>query len=57
MVDERRITPTNNTEPHPALIGLLRMLPKDRDPISAAEKEKFLAVFRAVLDYVNPDGV
>jgi len=54
MVDERRINPMNNNDPHPSLAGLLRILPRDRDPISEAEKQKFMEVFRVVLDYVYP---
>jgi hypothetical protein len=56
MVAERRINPTNNTEPHPALVGLLRMLPNDRNPIPAAEKDKFMDLIRVVLDYVHPSA-
>jgi hypothetical protein len=55
MVDERRINPMNHNEPHPALAGLLRMLPYDRAPISADEKDKFVQLFRTVLDYVYPN--
>jgi hypothetical protein len=48
------IDPRNNNEPHPALAGLLRMLPRERDPMPPKDKEAFMAVFSAVFDYVYP---
>jgi hypothetical protein len=56
VVDERRINAQNNSDPHPALLGLLRMLPNDRAPIPEAEKEEFVTLFRAVLNYVHPSA-
>ena len=44
----------HDNEPHPALSGLLRSLPRDREPISEADKARFMETFRAVLDYVYP---
>lgn len=53
-MDQRQINGMNNTEPHPALLGMLRALPMARVPIPETEKDEFMRIFRLVLDYVYP---
>lgn len=49
-----RVDPAGEGELHPALVGLLRQIPRDGHGWTEARRDQFLEAFRAVLDFSVP---